>query len=85
MGVGKPIINRSDMDQSTKSPSGSNRAKDAPVKRPDPKVAEQALVEAEARRAQYQQEREARELNGRAGPDPARYGDWENKGIASDF
>jgi hypothetical protein len=25
------------------------------------------------------------ELNGRGGPDPARYGDWEVKGIASDF
>lgn len=25
------------------------------------------------------------EFGGRAGPDPVRYGDWENKGIASDF
>lgn len=25
------------------------------------------------------------ELGGRAGPEPTRYGDWENKGIASDF
>ncbi|MGB5087501.1 MAG: DUF1674 domain-containing protein, partial [Methylocystis silviterrae] len=25
------------------------------------------------------------ELGGRDGPDPARYGDWEVKGIASDF
>jgi hypothetical protein len=24
-------------------------------------------------------------VNGRAGPEPVRYGDWENKGIASDF
>jgi hypothetical protein len=24
-------------------------------------------------------------VNGRSGPDPARYGDWEVKGIASDF
>ena len=26
-----------------------------------------------------------KEIGGRAGPDPTRYGDWENKGIASDF
>ena len=26
-----------------------------------------------------------RELNGRGGLDPSRYGDWEVKGIASDF
>ncbi|MFN0191613.1 MAG: DUF1674 domain-containing protein [Aestuariivirga sp.] len=25
------------------------------------------------------------EVNGRKGPEPTRYGDWENKGIASDF
>ena len=25
------------------------------------------------------------EVGGRAGLDPTRYGDWENKGIASDF
>ncbi len=26
-----------------------------------------------------------KEINGRGGPDPVRYGDWEVKGIASDF
>lgn len=25
------------------------------------------------------------EVGGRDGPDPTRYGDWENKGILSDF
>ena len=30
-------------------------------------------------------EQRAKELGGRAGPDPVRYGDWENGGIASDF
>ena len=48
-----------------------------------------ALSEAEARRAE-QSAREAelaktREIDGRKGPDPVRYGDWETKGIASDF
>lgn len=48
-----------------------------------------ALAEAEARRAeQARRETElskAKELNGRKGPEPVRYGDWESKGIASDF
>lgn len=26
-----------------------------------------------------------KEVGGRAGPEPTRYGDWENNGIASDF
>jgi hypothetical protein len=47
-------------------------------------AAERALAEARARRAQADPDR-ARELNGRGGLDPARYGDWEVKGIASDF
>lgn len=28
---------------------------------------------------------QAAESGGRNGPDPTRYGDWENKGIAVDF
>ena len=47
-------------------------------------AAQRALAEAEERRAHAAAER-PREYNGRGGPDPARYGDWENKGIASDF
>tara|TARA_R110002096_G_scaffold436105_1_gene668065 strand:- start:68441 stop:68599 length:159 start_codon:yes stop_codon:yes gene_type:complete len=31
------------------------------------------------------QEATPKELGGRDGPDPVRYGDWENKGIVSDF
>lgn len=57
------------------------------AKRPDPKVAEQALAEAEERRKKNAAlaQSDEKELYGREGPDPARYGDWENKGIASDF
>jgi hypothetical protein len=50
-------------------------------------AARRALAEAEARRAAAE-DREPpapREVGGREGPDPARYGDWEVKGIASDF
>ncbi len=28
---------------------------------------------------------EVKEIGGPAGPEPTRYGDWERKGIASDF
>lgn len=32
-----------------------------------------------------QAENTPKEIGGREGPDPVRYGDWENNGIASDF
>ena len=47
-------------------------------------AAQRALAEAEARRARHEPDR-PREWNGREGPDPVRYGDWEVKGIATDF
>jgi hypothetical protein len=50
-------------------------------------AAERALAEAEARRAEYRR-REAempKEIGGRGGKEPGRYGDWEVKGLASDF
>jgi hypothetical protein len=58
-----------------------------PAKRPPTPAAERALAEAEARRAEIDRKSKAqpKELRGRDGPDPARYGDWEVKGIASDF
>ena len=50
-------------------------------------AAQRALAEAEARRkaAEAAAHPMARELQGPKGPEPTRYGDWENKGIASDF
>jgi len=56
--------------------------KTAPADRSD--AAKRALAEAEARRARNSARR-AREFNGRGGLDPVRYGDWEVKGLASDF
>jgi hypothetical protein len=45
-----------------------------------------ARAEAEARRAQQSPENpHAKEVNGPKGPEPTRYGDWERKGIISDF
>ena len=50
-------------------------------------AAERALAEAAARRAERErvQRDQPEELQGRGGLDPVRYGDWEVKGIASDF
>ncbi|MBB4122533.1 hypothetical protein GGR30_002465 [Martelella radicis] len=50
-----------------------------------PEAARRALAEAEARRKAAAAERPAKELGGRGGLDPARYGDWEIKGRAIDF
>jgi hypothetical protein len=49
-----------------------------------PPAALRALKEAAARRAELKPA-SPREFNGRGGPDPVRYGDWEVKGLASDF
>ncbi|MBO0905528.1 DUF1674 domain-containing protein [Jiella sonneratiae] len=53
-------------------------------------AAERALAEAEERRRQRGAETIRpgdlpREVNGRDGPEPIRYGDWEKNGIISDF
>ena len=54
-------------------------------------AAERALAEAHDRRAAWQEQRAATgagqpgEIAGRDGPEPVRYGDWEVKGLASDF
>ena len=49
--------------------------------------ARQALEEAKKRRADENTESEKRpiELKGRGGLEPTRFGDWEVKGITSDF
>ena len=48
--------------------------------------AERALAEAaERRKKENQAPLEPREINGRDGPEPARFGDWEAKGRAVDF
>ena len=50
-------------------------------------AAKRALAEAEARRAEIdrKQKEAAKEIDGRGGLDPVRYGDWEIKGKTSDF
>jgi hypothetical protein len=48
-------------------------------------AAKRALAEAEARRKAAQAQPLPPEQGGPKGPEPTRYGDWEKKGIASDF
>jgi hypothetical protein len=50
-----------------------------------PPAALRALAEASQRRATQQALELPPELGGRDGPEPVRFGDWENKGIAIDF
>ncbi|MEQ1771012.1 MAG: DUF1674 domain-containing protein [Devosia sp.] len=58
-----------------------------PAPRQLTEAARRALAEAQARRIALDAEAAARprEKGGRGGLDPARYGDWEIKGLASDF
>jgi hypothetical protein len=57
---------------------------DAPKRKLTPE-AERALAEAAERREAEQAAARAKEIGGRDGPEPTRYGDWEKKGIVSDF
>jgi hypothetical protein len=52
-----------------------------------PAAARRALAEAEARRQVYREKEAAlpKEHGGRGGKEPGRYGDWEVKGLTSDF
>lgn len=52
-------------------------------------AAERALAEAAERRAKADRDdaeaERPKEIDGRGGKDPVRYGDWEVKGLTSDF
>jgi hypothetical protein len=71
----------------TDHPSTPEAAAPAPERKPLSPAAQRALAEAEARRkaAEANAKPLAKEFQGPKGPEPTRYGDWETKGIASDF
>ena len=75
----------------TDDPSGPATSAPEPERKPLSPAAKRALAEAEARRQAAAAAKPpdakpvAKEFQGPKGPEPARYGDWENKGIASDF
>ena len=71
-------------DQTSKADTGPDR--DLPQKPLTP-AASRALAEAKARREDYREKEAAlpKEIGGRGGKEPGRYGDWEVKGLTSDF
>lgn len=75
-------------DATTAAHAGGTPDACAPMRVLTPE-AERALAEAAARRQRHavlaDQAAAAKEVGGREGPDPVRFGDWEKGGIASDF
>ena len=78
--------------QSPQIPSPADET--VPPRPPLSPAAQRALAEAEARRAAarealkeniHNDPKAPKEIEGPSGPEPTRYGDWEIKGIASDF
>ena len=67
--------------------SNDPAAKPAQQRKPLSPAAERALAEAAQRRADGKPERVGapKEIGGPSGPEPTRYGDWEKKGLTSDF
>ncbi|MFM2421477.1 MAG: hypothetical protein RL291_7 [Pseudomonadota bacterium] len=86
-----PVSKRPQVSAAALSSTGdeTNNTAKAPGDNPPrelSEIAKQALAEAEERRRKAQNpDNRPPELGGRQGPDPVRYGDWENGGIASDF
>jgi len=68
-------------------PAKRETAAPAAERKPLTPAAQRALAEAEARRqeAAANATPQPKEFQGPKGPEPTRYGDWANKGIASDF
>ena len=58
---------------------------EAEIERRRKEAGGRALAEAEARRQSEQAPPLPKEVGTRKGPEPTRYGDWEKKGIVSDF
>jgi hypothetical protein len=73
----------------TETPLCKGHREDAPAEAGRSRMlspaAQRALEEAAQRRKVAAPKAAPQEIGGRGGEDPARYGDWEVKGIASDF
>ncbi|MBZ9963503.1 DUF1674 domain-containing protein [Mesorhizobium sp. BR1-1-2] len=70
-------------DETSKTPARDDKAR---LKTLTP-AARRALAEAAVRREDYRRKEAAvpKEIGGRGGKEPGRYGDWEIKGLTSDF
>ena len=55
------------------------------IKKDLPEAAKRSLTEAKERRAIAKKNELPKELGGRNGPEPTRYGDWEKNGRCIDF
>jgi hypothetical protein len=66
-------------------PEAIKQTKPEATKQDLPEAAKRALQEAAERRRHQSSETSPKEINGREGPDPVRFGDWEKKGLAIDF
>jgi hypothetical protein len=85
-----PYVGIATRGEKTDTPMAESPKGNAPPARASlPPEARRALAEAEERRRQAEAVAAAKpqpkEVGGPKGPEPTRYGDWENKGIASDF
>ena len=67
--------------------SSDDRAAKTVPRQPLSAAAKRALAEAAERRAASERRAadRAKEIGGPSGPEPTRYGDWEKKGLATDF
>jgi hypothetical protein len=63
----------------------SEKGKKAAIAASIREAGERARIEAEARRRADKPVSTPTETAGADGPDPTRYGDWERKGVVSDF
>ena len=72
-------------DQQTGKQLASGAGMVCEPRKPLSDAAKRALAEAEARRAAAEESSLPTEYLGRSGPEPTRFGDWEHKGIISDF
>lgn len=80
-------MSKFDMSAPDDRPQKSPPAAASVPRKPLAPAAERALAEAAARRAEIDRktaERE-KESGGPKGLEPTRYGDWEHKGLTSDF
>ena len=73
------------MADDTKAANDQQTAPAEAIKADLPPAAIRALAEAEERRAAEKALELPKELGGREGPEPVRFGDWEKKGLAVDF
>lgn len=80
---GHPAVGMTSMTDDPSPPATPS----VPERKPLTPAAKRALAEAEARRlaAAASAKSLPPEFQGPKGPEPTRYGDWESKGIASDF